>query len=445
MGAIGCTASGERAATREPTTPILKALTRPDHAGLLSEEELLTVREWLAAGAPSLLSGVHSAAFVDPRSSESHGQFLRKKRYRPMLDTLDADACGTCHEGAPARPKGIAYPAEGATACTSCHTAPSGPLDCSTCHGAPGRAYPPRDACFFPQDRANAPHAAHVETSASLAAGLSCTTCHPTPISGKPEGTHANGNVEVWFDYARAGREAAFDRTSGTCTGTCHARGGARPTPQWKTADVKTTCNDCHASPPANHYAGACTNCHTEANATGTALEKPSLHIDGKVELGDGKGTCGSCHGTGTSPWPKTGAHSAHAAPKNAKPVACETCHTVPEVGERHPVGGGAVVRLSGLATLGGRRASFDAASKSCSGTYCHEGAGGTKQAPVWTEGSSGAACGTCHKTPPPAPHAAGSDCSTSGCHVGTTDASGAFTPIGRQTHVDGLIQTGNR
>lgn len=452
VGAIGCTSSGKQAAARDANAPLLTALDRPDHAGFVSAEERAILRAWLMGGAPSLRSGVHSVGFVDPRSRESHGQFLRAQRYAPMLDTSNTDACGRCHEGAPARPTNVAFGAEGATACTTCHTDPAGPLGCGTCHGGTSekgtsgkaRSYPPRDRCFFPDDPPSVAHAAHVESSPSRASGLACSACHPTPLFGKPEGTHANGNVEVWLDYGLAGREARFDPTSKRCTGSCHSRGGARPEPTWSAvSDGARTCGDCHSSPPPAHYKGTCTSCHKEADATGTALTEPVLHVNGKVDLGDGSGQCGACHGRANDPWPTTGAHAAHASPKGARAVVCETCHAVPEPGARHPLGtGGATVRLAGLASRGGRRPTWDPATKTCAGTYCHEGSGGAVKAPIWTQGPPAGACGSCHALPPPPPHAQSNTCGSVGCHVGTTTATGELSANGRAVHVDGMLQS---
>lgn len=439
LGAIGCTATGEPATLPRENAPppLLAALARSDHAGVVTDAERALLAAWLAAEAPRSGGGVHPAAFADPRSPESHGRFLRSKGYAPMLDPSDADACGTCHAGVATRPAGIALAAPGAPSCTSCHTTPEGALGCGTCHGQGTRAHPPRDRCFFPSDPIDRAHAAHAEPSASRAEGLACSTCHPTPTSGAPAGVHANGWVDVWFDFAVAGREARFDPSRKSCTGTCHARGGARPAPAW--SEPAMTCDDCHASPPADHPRGACTSCHHEANADGTALTTPRLHANGKVDLGDGSGRCGACHGDGDDPWPRTGAHQAHADPKSSRPVACETCHAVPSGAERHPEGKGqAGVRLAGLAGRGGRRPSYDPATKTCAGTYCHEGAGATRPAPRWTD-TSPASCASCHGAPPPAPHAQSTACGGAICHQGRTDGL-TITPAGRLRHVDGSI-----
>ena len=350
-----------------------------------------------------------------------------------MLAADDPDACGRCHDGVVAKPSGVAFAAEGATSCTTCHDEPGGTLACGTCHGAPGRLYPPRDPCFHPEAAGDHGHEPHAGPSASRAEGLACATCHPQPALGDVAtvaSTHVNGHVEVWFDYAVAGREARFDATSKKCTGTCHARGGQRPEVSWSEAAGKAlTCNDCHGSPPAGHYAGRCTTCHHEADATGTALVASKLHLNGRVDLGDGSGRCGACHGNGDDPWPSTAAHPAHRMPAMSKAVACETCHDVPQPGDRHPAGKEhASVRLLGLAASDGRRAVFDPTSQSCSDTYCHAGSGAARPTPRWTDGEPARTCGACHSAPPPLPHPQSTTCE--GCHPAPSTT----------THLDGVI-----
>lgn len=441
LGAIGCTASGAPVTLeRSGAQPLLlAALERGDHAGITSSEDRTLLASWIASGTPRSGGGVHGGSFADPRSPSSHGRFLRARRYAPLLDASDPDACGACHDGGGPRPDHVRIGAAHAPACTSCHGEPDAHLACGTCHGDGARAYPPRSQCFFPDDPADRAHAAHAEASASRATGLPCSTCHPAPASGRPDGVHANGHVEVWFDFGVAGREARFDASTKQCSGTCHARGGARPSPAW--TDAPMTCNDCHASPPPDHYRGACTSCHREANADGTALSTPTLHANGKVDLGDGSGRCGACHGQADDPWPKTGAHLAHRDPTSGRPVACETCHVTPTGAERHPEGrGSASVHFAGLAVAGGRRASFDPVTKTCSGTYCHEGSGASNAAPRWTEGPM--TCASCHGAPPPPPHAQSATCGGAGCHEGRTSGL-AMTKAGRAAHVDGVIDRG--
>jgi predicted CxxxxCH...CXXCH cytochrome family protein len=432
-GAVGCVPSGLSAVAGGAdggSPPVLAALERPDHASLLEPEERRVLERWVAAGAPAARSGTHPASFADPRAPESHGRVLRDRRYAPMLSAEDADACGRCHDGAPVTSPGIALAAPGATACTTCHDEPGGVLGCGTCHGSPGRLHPPRDPCFHPEAAKDRAHGAHVGPSASRADGLACSTCHPQPASGELAGTHpthVNGHVEIWFDYAAAGNGARFDPRTRTCTGTCHSRGGARPAPTWEDAPMR--CFDCHGSPPPDHYRGACATCHREANDVGTALSSPKLHVDGKVDLGDGTGRCGACHGSGDSPWPETGSHAAHRAPRAGKPVPCFTCHEEPRIGDQHPTSrGSAAVRFAGLAASGGRRATYDAERRTCSETYCHAGRAASVPVPRWGDGATSAACGACHGTPPPPPHPSGTACAS--CHPASSGA----------THVDGIV-----
>lgn len=380
---------------------------------------------------------MHDPSFGDPRAPGNHATTLRARAYRAMMDPADADACGKCHAGAPTTPAGVALPAPGATACTTCHTEPGGALACGTCHGAGARAYPPRDPCFFPEEASRGgAHAAHVGPSKAKADGLPCATCHPAPSPGQLGAPHADGYVEVWLDYARAGATARFDDATGTCTTSCHARGGARPSPSWR-APAKADCGSCHRSPPENHYAGACSGCHAELDATG-GLVRTALHLNGRVDVGDGSGKCGACHGAGDDPWPRTGAHAAHARPRDARAVPCETCHVVPDGTAPHPRGVGVGVRLTGLAVVNGARASWDPATRSCASTYCHAGRGAGVPSPRWDEGATARACGACHASPPPPPHSQSAGCDASGCHTGY--AASAVSPARRDAHVDGFV-----
>jgi predicted CxxxxCH...CXXCH cytochrome family protein len=421
---------------------LIAALATPAHAGIVDDDERALLVRWSEAGTPAFRDGVHAAAFVDPRSPSSHGRFLRAHRWRPMLDAKDPDACGVCHDGAPARPDPAPTPAPGATACTSCHDSPSpngGALACDSCHGQKPHAYPPRDACFFPDDIVEPTHAAHVEPSASTIAGVACARCHPTPGAEVIGGTHGDGDVEVWLPQNLPGKQAYFDPTTKGCTTRCHlGPDGKRPTPTWGDA-TKMNCNDCHGAPPANHAKGACTSCHREANADGTALDRPVLHMNGVVDLGDGSKKCGACHGSGDDPWPSTGAHAAHEKPANAAPVACSTCHDVPADLSSHPKGEAVVVKLSALAASGGRAPTYDATTKTCANVYCHAIAGASTPAPTWTGGASAGSCGACHSIPPLAPHVASFGCGFGTCHGGSV-AGLVFTSEGRVRHVDGHI-----
>lgn len=434
LDAIGC-AEGDRPATLpRDASPFETALARADHATLVNDDERTQLLAWVRAGTP-LGRGVHGDHWLDPRASDFHGAFLRSGHYRAITDTNDADYCGRCHGGLAAQ-ETISAP--GANACGTCHREPEGVFACNTCHRAEGgsgdRAR--RSACFFPNENSGS-HDAHLRASDTHAQGYACSTCHPTPsttLDAKAifTGTHADGYLEVWFDRS-AGRLARFDAESRRCSDTCHANGGARPAPTW--GDAPMRCGDCHGAPPSDHYVGACSSCHAEANAEGTTLSGGALHLNGIVDRGDGSGTCGSCHGSGDSPWPSSGAHAAHRAPNAAVAVACETCHAIPSA-EAHPRGGAVRVQLSSRA---GRSAHYDATDQSCKNTACHAARGGEVSAPRWNQGASARACGACHSVPPPAPHPATNRCDGASCH-GQSVINGAITPIGAAHHVDGRL-----
>ncbi len=449
LEAIACVADGRPAV--QPAgddAPIVRVLANPTHAALLEAGERDVIVAWARAGAPKFRGTAHAPSFVDPRSEESHGRVLRAKAWSPMLDPNDPASCGRCHDGAPSKPAGVTASAPGAPACTTCHQEPGGALGCNTCHGrgagegtsqhALAKAYPPRDPCFFPGDAvASTAHAAHVDGPHT--SGLACATCHPIPGNPVIGGAHGNGTLDVRLDTAIAGAAATFDASSKACTTSCHARaGGARPKPSWN-EKAPMTCGDCHGSPPPQHFAGACTSCHRETNGTGTAfLAQPALHANGHVDLGDGSGKCGACHGRGDDPWPSTNAHPAHQKPSDAMAAPCASCHAVPVAfgpGTSHPRGGPATVTLSGLATARATPATpATYAAGSCRNVYCHGGGleGTVPATPVWTDTSGAASkCGACHGTPPAAPHPASPTCNL--CH-----RDGAATK-----HVNGVVDRG--
>lgn len=376
-------------------------------------------------GVPATVT-VHSPGVMNPRSDDWHGRTLSLARWSPMIDADDPAACGLCHEGTPARPKGVRLSAPGATACTTCHDEPGGVLACSTCHPAPAGAHP-----------------AHIDAAR---ADLACGVCHPVPSEPVISGLHADGAVEIVFDPTIVGVERSFDRRTDACAVSCHDLGGARSRPRWSDSSPMG-CGDCHGSPPTGHFSGPCTNCHRDANADGTALTSTSLHMNGRVDVGDGSGKCGACHGEGDDPWPKMAAHPAHRAPDITTPVECGDCHVVPAT--LHAAGhldGVVEVVFGGRATERDAHPSWDGTS--CDQVACH-GAGLPEPrsvTPTWTDSSGRAkACGACHGTPPAVQHTTSTSCDRSTCHGSEVSraASGllGITENGKQLHIDGTVE----
>jgi predicted CxxxxCH...CXXCH cytochrome family protein len=178
----------------------------------------------------------------------------------------------------------------------------------------------------------------------------------------------------------------------------------------------------------------------------GTALTGGSLHLNGRVDLGNGSGQCGACHGTGDSPWPMTAAHPAHQNATLTVPLDCTNCHVVPStILDPAHLDGTAHVTFSGLAVARGSTPTWDGAR--CADVACH-GANLPDPAaiPAWNDTSGGqAACGACHGIPPSA-HTPSTDCNRADCHGSevTLDVHGApsITTAGKTLHIDGTIES---
>jgi len=113
--------------------------------------------------------------------------------------------------------------------------------------------------------------------------------------------------------------------------------------------------------------------------------------------------------------------------------MACTECHTVP-TSNTHSTG---VVDLAWgtLARTGGAAPTWNGTALTCT-NYCHGATltGGSLAFPKWTNGAVDTTCGSCHGSPPPAPHpsvAATVSCGT--CHSGYTR-----TTVNVATHVNG-------
>jgi predicted CxxxxCH...CXXCH cytochrome family protein len=256
-------------------------------------------------------------------------------------------------------------------------------------------------------------------------------------------GVHGNGGVEIVFDDRVVGPDPSYDRSTGACAVACHDRGGARARPIWNEV-IAMRCGDCHGAPPARHYPGACNQCHVEVDSTGSQLTARTLHMNGRVDLGDGSDTCGACHGSGDDAWPKSAAHAAHAAPTVTTPVACNSCHVVPrDVRDQGHLDGVVAVVFSGRALERSARATWD--GRSCHDVACH-GAELVDSPPVvpgWSD-LSGAArtCDACHRLPPTG-HTASGGCDRVECHGSEIIRSGvslAVSESGKHLHLNGRI-----
>jgi predicted CxxxxCH...CXXCH cytochrome family protein len=177
---------------------------------------------------------------------------------------------------------------------------------------------------------------------------------------------HANGTVEVTFAAPATANGADPVYAGGTCSGV-YCHGGTGSTASWGGGAL--ACDGCHGQPPAD------------------------------------------------SP------HAAHVARAG---VACGTCHVLPASGAH--ANGTAEVTFSGIARANGAQPAFE--SGTCSGVYCHGGAGSTVS---WTGGAL--ACGSCHGAPPAPPHTSSTACAS--CHSNTLNPDGTID-ASKRLHANG-------
>ncbi|WP_248341002.1 CxxxxCH/CxxCH domain c-type cytochrome [Anaeromyxobacter paludicola] len=418
-------------------------------------------------------------AIFGPRGS-GHPNYLSPADHGPAyLDYLGKVAgalnCPSCH-GASLSGAGIA------PSCHQCH-AQAGwtgwQTNCSFCHGARtvqskagydaaahGAWSAPPDALSQRLTGTAAPartgaHQAHLlgtnGAGLSLAGPFSCATCHAVPADlGHVRGKSARAQVTL----AGAGQASlpaslgSYDAASGTCSTYCH--GPAQPA--WSSSGIQ--CGSCHAMPPPDPHPAVgsapagCAGCHSKTVlADGTIDIAGGKHVNGVLDFsggGTGGSGCAACHGYP----PTTGAHAAHYGLTTAQATSGygdtkvlqdrfpdATATTAPAVygfgcGQCHPVdpakhmdGKVEVVLYEAAAPAGSLKArnattaTYDKASGTCSGVYCHSSGRQGAQfvtAPAWTSGAH-LACNGCHDNPPRYT-SGGAGSATANSHVNLAD-----------------------
>jgi predicted CxxxxCH...CXXCH cytochrome family protein len=133
------------------------------------------------------------------------------------------------------------------------------------------------------------------------------------------------------------------------------------------------------------------------------------------------------------------GAHQAHLDPASTwhRPIACADCHRVPEEvsSPGHVDDGDRTAELT-FGMIAGPGAAWNGTT--CT-TACHGSAayGGTAPTPQWTRvDGTQATCGSCHGTPPPAPHPTDTNCAA--CHP--TMEEGALAFRDPASHINGVV-----
>ena len=267
-------------------------------------------------------------------------------------------------------------------------------ISCVSCHG-----FPPAEP--------------HVQLT-------QCVICHPDTVNG--DGTlveggefHSNGTA----DYVSIHPEGFANPVE---HGTAFIASGATACSECHGADLgggiaSVSCESCHPG-----FRQDCTFCH---GGTDNQTGAPPEDVEGNTST-DALGV---------------GAHTSHVNGDGSWHLAmdCADCHEIPgdALTEGH-INGDAALTFGDFSTGDGELVpEWD--SGSCSNVYCHGGTlgGGTVPSPTWTEvGQGQVACGSCHGTPPPVPHAASDQCEN--CHGEMIGAGMVFKDP--SLHIDGKV-----
>lgn len=387
----------------DASSPVLEALSRSDHAGVLTEAEVERVRSWIVD---------EELTFASTRAHPAGWSLDHAK-------PLDPRPCFSCHKKPADR--------DGAIECSSCHEKVFGLDRCDNCHDHR------TTRCGSPAEQTNiALHQVHAAGGRDgTFPPAACADCHRVPT-----GLLAAGHFDDHSPRAEVIGALAYDAASKSCTApACHA---ARPQ-TWDTPSGDR-CSRCHGAPPPDHASDRCDDCHRGAD-----------HANRELDVGVG---CNDCHRADLL----SGAHRSHlTAGAFRGAIGCESCHRVPA--ERDAPGHidsalPAEVNLSGDdATFSGVLSPrFEPAGSTCADVGCHGATldGGAVVTDLWTSGSN-VECGGCHALPPlfvrdgAAVHLPTADTDCGICHrtpegARITDGARAISEAGRSVHANGRV-----
>ncbi|MBK9265528.1 MAG: CxxxxCH/CxxCH domain-containing protein [Polyangiaceae bacterium] len=164
-----------------------------------------------------------------------------------------------------------------------------------------------------------------------------------------------------------------------------------------------------------------CQVCHGADGAESSVL--PGCSDGGCHE--QGVTFCGTCHGNENGPRPNDGAHEKHRS-------YCIECHAVPKsIRDPGHLDGMNDVAFSGLAKANQSSATWNAATNTCSDTYCHLGTNIEWKAP----NATATPCNMCHGNPP--------DSHARFATVATPDSCANCHPdASSSSHVNGIVET---
>ena len=253
--------------------------------------------------------GVHVAGIIDTTSQNFHGNYIKNHQW-------DMRPCKSCH--------GVNY-AGGlvSPSCNNCHVYLSGPENCTTCHGSKTSNAPPKDldGNYSTSDRGVGAHQSHLKEN-SFGRVVSCTECHVLPGT-----VYASGHIDsdnraevlmnndltilanlVTNDPSTANYDPgqmtympdpSYNLSDLTCSNSyCHGffkNGNMNNKPVWTNLST-AACGTCHGDgtsplPKTQSQGGShpgatnCSNCHGGVVDADLNIINPSKHIDGLLNL----------------------------------------------------------------------------------------------------------------------------------------------------------------
>lgn len=276
-----------------------------------------------ATGAINLSSGLHINGTVEQVpvhpppsvwSTRGSGNFHGDAANRGL------GACTGCH--------GTNLDGGGAgVSCEQCHAGWKG--SCTFCHGGKDNlsGAPPVDLSdrSATTETTVGAHSSHLGASHAISSPIACGSCHTVPADALSSGHIDSSPAEVVFgSLARTGGAApSWNRSTASCGSVyCHGKfsgGNSTNAPLWTQVNgSQAGCGACHPAAPStarhNLHRGkgiGCDACHyTVANASGSQIVTPGLHVNGvkDVRLKNGGSwsassrscTPSGCHGSET-------------------------------------------------------------------------------------------------------------------------------------------------
>jgi hypothetical protein len=258
--------------SERPTTK-----SHPSHATLACTECHVVPDRWDAPGhfdnGPTVTFGALASLRTQTSFADGTCTVYCHQSSKPTWGATPTGSCSACHGAPPA--------SHAQSQCASCHPASAPHVDgivqvgnaCDSCHGKAGDPAPPNDLSgnMFTTSLGVGAHQAHLKVPSGLRTPIPCATCHVVPSS-----VSSAGHIDSALP-AEVNASIGWDRTTQTCTTSCHLAAH----PRW-TETGGATCGSCHGVPPTSpsHTPDmpitSCANCHPANFAK---------HIDGVIDV----------------------------------------------------------------------------------------------------------------------------------------------------------------